>query len=41
MEEERSPVLDVVGSGDDVPLDNDTRTDMELLMARQPATRYG
>jgi hypothetical protein len=29
MEEERSPVLDVVGSGGGAPLDNDTRTDME------------
>lgn len=29
MEEERSPVLDVVGSSGGAPLDNDTRTDME------------
>ena len=29
MEEERSPVLDVVGSGGGAPLDRDTRTDME------------
>jgi hypothetical protein len=29
VEEERSPVLDVVGSGRGAPLDNDTRTDME------------
>lgn len=28
-EEERSPVLDVVGSGGGAPLDKDTRTDME------------
>src|SRR6201999_1639049 len=28
-EEERSPVLDVVGSGGGSPLDRDTRTDME------------
>lgn len=29
MEEERSPVLDVVGSGGGSPLDRDTRSDME------------
>ncbi|MGH4022189.1 MAG: DUF4157 domain-containing protein [Pseudonocardiaceae bacterium] len=29
MEEDRSPVLDVVGSGGGAPLDNETRTDME------------
>jgi len=29
VEEERSPVLDVVGSGGGSPLDRDTRTDME------------
>jgi hypothetical protein len=29
MEEERSPVLDVVGSGGGAPLDKETRTDME------------
>ena len=29
MEEERSPVLDVVSSGGGAPLDKDTRTDME------------
>ncbi|MGH3913099.1 MAG: DUF4157 domain-containing protein [Pseudonocardiaceae bacterium] len=29
VEEERSPVLDVVGSGGGAPLDRDTRTDME------------
>ncbi|MGH3925144.1 MAG: DUF4157 domain-containing protein [Pseudonocardiaceae bacterium] len=29
MEEERSPVLDVVGSGGGAPLDKDTRADME------------
>jgi hypothetical protein len=29
MEQERSPVLDVVGSGGGAPLDRDTRTDME------------
>lgn len=29
MEEERSPVLDVVGSGGGAPLEKDTRTDME------------
>ena len=29
MEEDRSPVLDVVGSGGGSPLDNDTRADME------------
>ncbi len=29
MEEDRSPVLDVVGSGAGTPLDKDTRTDME------------
>jgi hypothetical protein len=28
MEEERSPVLDVVGTGGGAPLDRDTRTDM-------------
>ncbi|MGH3938434.1 MAG: DUF4157 domain-containing protein [Pseudonocardiaceae bacterium] len=29
VEEDRSPVLDVVGSGGGTPLDRDTRTDME------------
>ncbi|MGH3979400.1 MAG: DUF4157 domain-containing protein [Pseudonocardiaceae bacterium] len=29
MEEDRSPVLDVVSSGGGAPLDNETRTDME------------
>lgn len=29
VEDERSPVLDVVGSGSGAPLDNDTRADME------------
>jgi len=29
VEEDRSPVLDVVGSGGGAPLDQDTRTDME------------
>ena len=29
VEEDRSPVLDVVGSGGGAPLDEDTRTDME------------
>jgi hypothetical protein len=29
MEEERSPVLDVMGSGGGAPLDKETRTDME------------
>ncbi|MGQ0779360.1 MAG: eCIS core domain-containing protein [Pseudonocardiales bacterium] len=29
VEEDRSPVLDVVGSGGGAPLDRDTRTDME------------
>ena len=32
VEEERSPVLDVVGSGGGAPLDADTRTDMELRL---------
>jgi hypothetical protein len=32
VEEERSPVLDVVGSGGGAPLDKDTRTDMEARL---------
>ena len=32
MEEERSPVLDVVGSGGGAPLDKETRTDMEARL---------
>lgn len=33
-EEERSPVLDVVGSGGGAPLDKDTRTDMESRLGQ-------
>jgi hypothetical protein len=35
MEEERSPVHDVVGSGGGVPLDADTRADMESRFGGQ------
>lgn len=34
VEEERSPVLDVVGSGGGAPLDKDTRTDMESRLGQ-------